>query len=107
MSDGNSGATKNYSETLGTRLTPQTMDRFTEYREANELGKTEAARRLIRDALDDDTAEQRRPAAQLTVAFGALYTAVYAFGNQDTLVTIFGVYLLAMLVWSTSPRFRD
>jgi hypothetical protein len=103
MSDGKSRETKNYSETLGTRLTPQTMDRFQEYREANELGKTEAARRLIRTALDNDTADQRRPAAQLTTAFGALYVAIYLFGNQDALVTIFGVYLVTMLGWSLAP----
>jgi len=107
MSDQNSGDTRNYSETLGTRLTPQTMDRFQEYREKNELGKTEAARRLIRTALDDDIAEHRRPAAQITAAFGALYVAVYFGGNQSALITIFGVYLLAMLAWSLGPRFRD
>lgn len=76
MSDGNSGDTKNYSETLGTRLTPQTMDRFTEYREANELGKTEAARRLIRAGLDANESNTTESIRSLAIWAGTMLIAL-------------------------------
>jgi hypothetical protein len=106
MSDGKSRETKNYSETLGTRLTPQTMDRFQQYREANELGKTEAARRLIRSALDDDTAERRRPVRNIAGVFGLIYVTIWFFGDRQALLPMFGIFVAVMLAWSLYPDYQ-
>lgn len=105
MSAQDSGDKGSYTEAVGTRLTPQTMESFESYRDENELGNSEALRRLVRDALDDDTVAQRQPVAQLATAFGAVYVAIYLLGNQQSLIPIFGVFLVILLFWAASPRF--
>jgi hypothetical protein len=107
MSDGKTGETKNYSEAIATRLTPQTKDNFEEYREANQLGSTEAARRLIRTSLDDDEAERRRPVRNLAAAFGLLYVTIWYLGNRESLYAISAVFIIVMLAWSLYPDYQQ
>lgn len=64
-------------------------------------------RRLVLDSLDDSTTEDRQSARQLTVVFGLLYIAVYSLGDRTALITIFGVYLVAMIAWTFAPVYRD
>ena len=106
MSNGKTGETKNYSETVGTRLTPQTKRQFEEYREANELGKTEAARRLIRDGLDDT--DDTLDTIQKLSIFGAIgYIAVFAVAGIEAAGTLAGAYIAVILLWSSLPGLRS
>ena len=97
--------TRNYSETVGTRLTPQTKRQFDQYREGNELGKTEAARRLIRDGLDDT--DDTLDTVQKLSIFGAIgYIAVYAVAGIEAAGALAGVFIAMLLLWSTVPTVR-
>ena len=105
MSTEDSGDTRNYSETVGTRLTPQTKRQFDNYREENELGKTEAARRLIRDGLDgtNDTLDT----VQWLSIFGAAgYIAMYAVAGIEAAGALAGVFIAMLLLWSSLPGLR-
>jgi hypothetical protein len=93
---------RNYTETIGTRLTPQTKRQFDEYREANELGKTEAARRLIRDGLDE-TDETLRTVNKTALLAGFVYVFLYLTNDPATAGTVGGVYIAFAVVWSTYP----
>ena len=105
MSVQDSDDTRNYSETVGTRLTPQTKRQFEEYRETNELGKTEAARRLIRDGLDD-TDPTLDTVNKASLAAGFAYIATYAVAGADTAGAVGGAYIAFLVVWSTFPAAR-
>ena len=105
MSTEDSDDTRNYSETVGTRLTPQTKRQFDQYREGNELGKTEAARRLIRDGLDDT--DDTLDTVQKLSIFGAVgYLAVYAVAGIEAAGALAGVFIAMLLLWSTVPTVR-
>ena len=105
MSAEDSDDTRNYSETVGTRLTPQTKRQFDQYREGNELGKTEAARRLIRDGLDDT--DDTLDTVQKLSIFGAVgYLAVYAVAGIEAAGALAGVFIAMLLLWSTVPTVR-
>jgi hypothetical protein len=106
MSTGNTDDTHNYSETVGTRLTPQTKRQFEEYRKANELGKTEAARRLIRDELDDT--DDTLDTIQKLSIFGAVgYIAMFAVAGIEAAGTLAGAYIAVVLLWSSLPGLRS
>jgi hypothetical protein len=94
---------QNYSETVGTRLTPQTKRQFDEYRETNELGKTPAARRLIRQALDD-TDETLDTVNKASLLAGFVYVAVYLAGGAGAAVVVGGVFIAFLVLWSTYPK---
>jgi hypothetical protein len=94
---------RNYSETVGTRLTPQTKRQFDEYREDNELGKTAAARRLIREALDD-TDETLDTVNKASILAGAAYLVVYLVGGPTPTVAVGGVFITFVILWSTYPK---
>jgi len=98
-----SDESRNYSETVGTRLTPQTKRQFDEYREANELGKTAAARRLIREALDD-TDETLDTVNKASILAGAAYLVVYLVGGPTPTVAVGGVFIAFLILWSTYPK---
>jgi len=103
MSTQDSDDSRNYSETVGTRLTPQTKRQFDDYREANELGKTEAARRLIREALSDTIRNQIR----LVTTFAALFWLVaFAAGGSQAGAAVGGAYIAGILIWSSAPPIR-
>ena len=105
MSAEDSDDARNYSETVGTRLTPQTKRQFDQYREGNELGKTEAARRLIRDGLDG-TNETLDTVQKLSI-FGAVgYIGVFIVAGIDAAGALAGVFIALMLLWSTVPTVR-
>jgi hypothetical protein len=53
-SDGSIPETHNYTEAVGTRLTPKTKRRLDDYQEREEAGTSEALRRLIRAGLEAD-----------------------------------------------------
>jgi len=103
MSVEKSDESRNYSETVGTRLTPQTKRQFDEYRERNELGKTAAARRLIRQALDDtdDTLDTVNKASLLA---GFVYVAVYLVASDGAAAAVGGVFIAFLVLWSTYPK---
>ena len=105
MSNGKTGETKNYSETVGTRLTPQTKRQFEDYRTANELGKTEAARRLIREGLDD-TDETLDTVQKLSLFGGIAYIAVYLAGGVEAAGALGGVFIIMLMLWSSFPSIR-
>jgi hypothetical protein len=102
MSADNSDDSRNYTETVGTRLTPQTKRQFDEYREANEIGKTEAARRLIRDSLDD-TDETLQTVNRTALLAGFVYVFLYATTNPTTAGTVGGLYIAFTVIWSSYP----
>jgi hypothetical protein len=104
MSVKDSDESRNYSETVGTRLTPQTKRQFDEYRQDNELGKTEAARRLIRAALDDSDPTLDTVNKTALVA-GFAYVVVYAVAGTEAAAAVGGVYLAFLILWSTYPKF--
>jgi hypothetical protein len=106
MSDQNSADSTNYSETVGTRLTPQTKRQFEGYREENELGKTEAARRLIRDGLDD-TDETLDTIQTASILAGLAYLAVYYFGTVEGVAAVGGAFIAGIVVWSSVPDVRE
>ena len=105
MSTENSGDSRNYTETVGTRLTPQTKRQFEDYREQNELGKTEAARRLIRDGLDD-TDETLDTVQKLSLFGGIAYIAVYLAGGVGAAGALGGVFIIMLMLWSSFPSIR-
>ena len=105
MSTEDSGDTRNYSETVGTRLTPQTKRQFDQYRKDNELGKTEAARRLIRDGLDG-TNETLGTIQKLSIFGAAGYIAVFVVAGIDAAGALAGVFIAMLLLWSTVPTVR-
>ena len=105
MSNGKTGETKNYSETVGTRLTPQTKRQFEDYRTTNELGKTEAARRLIREGLDD-TDETLDTVQKLSIFAGIGYIAVYVVGGIGVAGALGGAFIALLVLWSSIPSFR-
>lgn len=100
MSADNSDDSRNYTETVGTRLTPQTKRQFDEYREANEIGKTEAARRLIRDSLDehDETLDTVNKTALVA---GAAYVAVVITVGIEAAAAVGGAYIAVLILWSS------
>ena len=100
MSDDKTDESGNYSRTVGTRLTPQTKRQFDEYREANELGKTEAARRLIRDSLDDTDATLDTVNKTSLVA-GAAYVAVVVVAGIEAAAAVGGAYIAILILWSS------
>lgn len=54
---GESGSDRNYTEAVGTRLTPRTKRAFDEFKDERELGNAQAMRRLIRRGLDVERGE--------------------------------------------------
>ena len=100
MSDENTDDSRKYSETIGTRLTPQTKQKFDNYREENELGKTKAARRLIKQSLDK---EVRRQMQLPSSAVGLAYIAAFTFGGSQAGAAVGGAYIATILVWSAWP----
>jgi hypothetical protein len=60
-SDGSIPETHNYTEAVGTRLTPKTKRRLDDYQEREEAGTSEALRRLIRAGLDADADDGTDP----------------------------------------------
>lgn len=103
MSAEKSDESRNYTKTVGTRLTPQTKRQFDNYRDENELGKTAAARRLIRQALDDtdETLDTVNKTALLT---GFVYVAVYFILGTAAAAVVGGVFIAFLVLWSTYPK---
>jgi len=104
MSGQNSDDGQHYTEAVGTRLSPQTKERFDEYRDANELSNSEALRRLLRASLEPDRrgtlAGGMSLAGVLWVAFAVLDTPL------GTTVTG-GLAIVYGLVWSAYPTLRE
>lgn len=103
MSTEDTADTRNYSETVGTRLTPQTKRQFDQYREENELGKTEAARRLIRDGLDD-TDETLVTLQKTTIVAAGAYLTVYLASDPQTAGLVGAAYIAILTLWTTYPQ---
>jgi hypothetical protein len=102
MSVQDSEDSTHYSETVGTRLAPQTKRQFDQYKQDNEIGNAEAARRLIRDSLGrDETLDQVN---KLSLAFALAYLAVYAFSGPADAGAVGAAYIAALVIWSSYPK---
>ena len=90
-----------YTEAVGTRLSPQTKEKFDRYKEENELSNSEALRRLIRSQLEPDHHNSLLGASLLA---GVLWALAVLLGNQSWSTIIGGVHVLYALVWAVHPR---
>ena len=102
MADNESEA-RTHSETLDTKVTPETMDKFTAYREENGLEESEAARRLIRTELNRDRRAERAGITRLTAGFGSFLLSLYFWFSSDTFAAGTAVYMGTVLIWTRYP----
>lgn len=89
-----------YTEAVGTRLSPQTKERFDQYTEENELSNSEALRRLIRASLEPD--RRTTLAGGMSLA-GVLWVVFVALNVSLGAVVTGGLAVLYGLVWSAWP----
>lgn len=105
---------ENYTEAVGTRLTPQMKERFDVYKDENQLGNSQALRRIIETGLDaeqdgreivDTNATIRRD--QLTLASfmaATMFLLVQLAGTDPNLASaIGGAYIMLTLLWAFWP----
>jgi hypothetical protein len=86
-----SGQQLNYTEPASTRLSSQTYERFTQFTEQEDVGKSEGLRRLIRAGLDqklgdddgDDTTESlvNQLLNDPLIMVGIIFTGLALFGD--------------------------
>jgi len=118
MSNQKSDEAGSYTEAVGTRLTPQTMRQFQDYKERHELQNSEALRRLIRTAIetdqpgmrivDADAVLERQPLKLLTFFAGLMYlTATLYLGNDQLGSAVGGVFITTILLWSFLTDIRN
>jgi hypothetical protein len=103
MSGQNSDDGQHYTEAVGTRLSPQTKEKFDEYREANELSNSEALRRLLRSSLEQDRHTSLSGAGVLA---GTSWAVFVALGADTAAVVTGGLFIMYGLVWSVYPQLR-
>ena len=103
-----SGQQLNYTEPASTRLSSQTYERFRQYIEQEDIGKSEGVRRLIRTGLDHELEheaeseedEPDQPPEDVLLALGVILGLAVAGGylsgggNPDQTVTYLTVALL-------------
>lgn len=89
--------THNYTEAVGTRLTPKTKRRFDQYKEEEEIGNSEALRRIIRSGLDDDNGWRQRTGRAAFLLFLTGYPTLLALNNETNLTLLW----LALIVAGT------
>jgi len=58
MTPKKSDESTNYTEAVGTRLSPQTMEQFEDYKDKHGIGNAEALRRLTRSGLKAESRER-------------------------------------------------
>ena len=102
MNGQNSDDSHNYSEAVGTRLTPQTKRQFDQYRDRNELSNSQALRRLIRTALDESRPQLRTA----TLAFGIAYAAAYLVAGPSGGSAVGGSAIIAGILYAYAPDLR-
>jgi ferric-dicitrate binding protein FerR (iron transport regulator) len=109
----NSEDRHNYTEAVGTRLTPQTKRQFEQYRDGNELSNSEALRRIVRSGLQAEMekdpieqlqasqqAAQRRQSALLVV--GLAYIAISVLTGISALWWgVMGTVIFCFLIYFT------
>lgn len=100
MSGEDSDDSPNYSETVGTRLSPETKRRLDEYKDEHEVGNAEAVRRLVRQALDKEVRDKIQLA---TAAAGLGYIAAFLVGGATAGAAVGGSYVAAILIWTSWP----
>jgi hypothetical protein len=100
MSDGNTGGkTKeghNYTEAVGTRLSPETKRRLEDYKEEHEVSNSEALRRLVREGLDAEDNIDRGPLTTGLLTAGIIGLIVSAGGNLEPAGTVVAVVTTAI-----------
>ena len=100
-----------YREAVTTRLTPHNYERYEEYVEEEEIGKSEGLRRLIRIGLDVQEGEvetvERGDVINIEAVRLASFVAAISFlvvgflGTNGGLTTaIGGSFIVVMLLWS-------
>lgn len=100
MSAGNSGENQNYSEAVGTRLTPRMKRQFDQYKEANELGNSQALRELVSEGLEGGSRSARRDLADLIISF-----MIAVFGVSMILTYGLRTIVVAVLVGLLAASF--
>ena len=95
--------TQTHSETLDTRLTQETMDKFTAYREENGLAESEAARELIRTELNRDRRAERAGVMRLTAGYGSFLASLYLWVSTGAFAAATAVYMAIILLWTRYP----
>ena len=95
-----------YSETVGTRLSPETKTRFDEYKEENQLGNAKAARRLIRESLENNSVA-RSPILLTTLIAGLVWIVTYISGDLRTAAAIGGIYIAVIGSYAIWPSLRE
>lgn len=100
MSNENTEESPNYSETVGTRLSPETKRRLDAYKDEHEVGNAEAVRRLVRQALDSEVKDQIRLA---TAAAGLAYLTAFLGAGPTAGAAVGGSYIAAILIWTSWP----
>jgi hypothetical protein len=94
--------THNFTEAVGTRLSPKTKRRFEDYRDREEIGNSEALRRLIRTGLDasdgpNTLTDRLTRATLLTVLLGFPALTAWA-GYTSVAATFVATLVLATLL---------
>jgi len=84
---GKSGQQLNYTETASTRLTGQTYERFVQYTNQEDIGKSEGLRRLVRSGLEDELEEGGNTEAGDDVA---LYDLSLILGGVGLILAVTG-----------------
>lgn len=113
MSAGNSDENRNYDRPVTTRLTKQTNQQFEEWREANDYGKTEGARRLINDALEARVGDyelvergetvEAHPIRILSIFAGLLYVGNMLSGEPEFARIVAGLFIVVVALYSVWP----
>jgi len=95
----------NYTVTASTRVSDQTSERLEQYQEQEDIGKSEALRRLTRAGLDHELADgddeqdddQAPPRHEVLFWIGFVLVAVILVGNP-----VWQVYPLTALIFAGS-----
>lgn len=110
MSPDNSEGEHNYSEAVGTRLSPRTKRQFDDYKEEHEIGNAEALRRLVRQGLEAEN-DNPRPdvyatAFTVTAVVGIIMGVSGQLSVLETLffvgVGVLGVGIERYSTWNNS-----
>jgi len=114
MSGQNSDETRNYTQAVSTRLTPQKKEQFDAFREENQLGSAQALRQIVdrgleashegKEIVDIDATVKRETLALASFMAAISFALVHFFGTDPGLGSaIGGAYILLTLIWAYWP----
>jgi len=110
MSNGNaedeSNDGHNYTEAVGTRLSPETRDRLEEYKGEHEISNSEALRRLVRSGLDVEHENDRAPLLTGMYVAGLLGVLVSLSGQTDVFALAFSSLILLIALFFNFTNYQ-